>query len=76
MKKRNHNPDCLMCGNPTKTLSNHTTNDRGHVIVKRYFTRCNSPFCNDSYMYHGEGKTIREARNDYGQKYDKDFNEI
>lgn len=76
MKKTNPNPACLACGKPTKTLSDHVTNDRGHVIVSRFITRCNDPLCSNSCFYHGEGSNIKEAREDYGQKYDENFNEI
>lgn len=76
MKKTNPNPTCLACGKPTKTLSNHLNNDRGHVIVERFITRCNDPLCSKGCFYHGEGSSIKEARKDYGLKYDKNFNEI
>ncbi len=75
MAKRSDNPLCLACGKPTKTISHTCTSQVGHVISRRYVTTCYRT-CNEGQKFRGEGDSIRAARDDYGRKFDDDYNPL
>lgn len=73
---KNPNPLCLSCGKPTKTLDFEITGAYGGLVGMFWKTSCHNLGCKDGCKFEGRGKTAKEARADYGRKFDDDFNEI
>ena len=68
---------CAACGKDTITVSDHiTSGTTGAVIVIKFNAKCNKPPCNEGQRFFGSGKTKKLSMEDYGEKYDKDLNEI